>query len=117
MQTETIEYSQNIESTGSNQKLKFKEKFSYGLGNLSANLLITTANTFITFYYTEVAGIAIAIVGTLLLFARIGASDLVMGVVVDKTRTKHGKGRPWLLWLAIPYGLAIILSLVLRILV
>lgn len=111
MQTETIEYSQNIESTGSNQKLKFKEKFSYGLGNLSANLLITTANTFITFYYTEVAGIAIAIVGTLLLFARIfdGASDLVMGVVVDKTRTKHGKGRPWLLWLAIPYGLAIIL--------
>ncbi|WP_017470399.1 MFS transporter [Amphibacillus jilinensis] len=92
-------------------KLKVREKFSYGFGNLAANLLITTANTFIVYFYTEIAGIAVATVGTMLLLARIfdGLTDLGMGIVVDKTTSKHGKARPWLLWMAIPYGLAIIL--------
>lgn len=93
------------------EKVSGKEKVSYGLGNLGANLLITTANTFIMFFYTEIGGIAAATVGTILLIARFidGASDLVMGVVVDKTKSRHGKGRPWMKWLAIPYALAIIL--------
>ncbi|WP_400246099.1 MFS transporter [Niallia sp. JL1B1071] len=95
----------------SNEKLKGKEKFSYGLGNLAANLLITTANTFIIYFYTEIAGIAVATVGTMLMIARIfdGATDLGMGLLVDKTRSKYGKARPWLLWMAVPYGLAIII--------
>ncbi|MBT2599362.1 MFS transporter [Oceanobacillus sp. ISL-73] len=87
------------------------EKVSYGLGNLSANLMITTANSFIVFFYTEIAGIAAATVGTLLMIARIfdGVTDLGMGVVVDKTKSKFGKGRPWLLWMSIPYILALVL--------
>ncbi|MDT8861816.1 MFS transporter [Alkalihalobacillus sp. MEB130] len=94
-----------------NEKLKAKEKFSYGAGNLAANLLLTTANAFIIFFYTEIAGIAVATVGTMLFIARFidGASDIGMGLVVDKTKSKYGKARPWLRWLAIPYGLAIIL--------
>ncbi|SDY14817.1 glycoside/pentoside/hexuronide:cation symporter, GPH family [Evansella caseinilytica] len=107
----------NIEGMGeqsqteSNQQLKMREKFTYGFGNLGANLLITTANTFIIYFYTEVVGIAVATVGTLLLVARIfdGITDVGMGIIVDKTKSKHGKSRPWLLWMAVPYGLAIIM--------
>lgn len=93
------------------KKLNNKEKFSYGFGNLAANLLITTANVFITYFYTEQVGIAAATAGTILLFARIfdGISDLVMGVIVDKTNSKHGKARPWLKWLSIPFGISLIL--------
>lgn len=98
------------EKTNSN-KMGLGEKMSYGFGNLAANLLLTTANTFISFFYTEVAGISIAVVGMILLLGRVfdGVADLGMGVIVDKTKTKHGKARPWLLWLAIPYGVAIVI--------
>lgn len=99
------------ENESPNSKLGKKEIISYGLGNLSANLLITTANTFIVFFYTEIAGISAATVGTLLLIARFidGATDLGMGVLVDKTRSKYGKARPWLLWMALPFLFAVIL--------
>lgn len=93
------------------QKLSSKEKLSYGFGNLAANLLITTANAFITYFYTEQVGIAAATVGTMLFLARFfdGITDLGMGIAVDKTETKIGKARPWLKWMAIPYGVAIVL--------
>ncbi|PRY75088.1 MFS transporter [Alkalibacterium olivapovliticus] len=92
-------------------KLNGKEKLSYGFGNLAANLLITTANAFITYFYIEQVGIAAAAVGTMLFLARFfdGVTDLGMGVLVDKTDTKIGKARPWLKWMAIPYGIAIVL--------
>lgn len=63
------------------------------------------------FFYTDVAGIAAGVIGTIMLFSRIldGISDVVMGVVLDKTRSRHGKARPWLLWLAIPFAIAAVL--------
>lgn len=102
---------ETLQENVSAHKLAKKEKLSYGFGNLSANLLITTANAFITYFYTEQVGIAAATVGTILFLARFldGISDLGMGVIVDKTDTKVGKARPWLKWMAIPYGLAIVL--------
>jgi GPH family glycoside/pentoside/hexuronide:cation symporter len=103
----------NINSSTSNNTFKvgFGEKVSYGFGNLAGNLLLTTANTFISFFYTDVAGIAVATVGFILLAGRIldGVADLTMGAIVDKTKTKHGKARPWLLWLAIPYAVSLVL--------
>lgn len=92
-------------------KLSFRTKFSYGLGNLSANLVITTANAFISYFYTDSVGIAAAMVGIILLAGRIldGVADIVMGIIVDRTKSKYGKARPWLLRLAIPYGLAMVL--------
>lgn len=92
-------------------KVGLGEKISYGFGNLAGNLLLTTANTFISFFYTDVAGIAVATVGFILLAGRIldGVADLTMGAIVDKTKTKYGKARPWLLWLAIPYALSLVL--------
>lgn len=78
---------------------------AYGGGNLAANMLVTTAGAFITYFYTEVAGIAMLTVGFILSVCRIcdGISDLCMGAIVDKTHSKYGKARPWLLWLSIPY--------------
>lgn len=108
---ENVKNTAVTENTAPDRKLDKKEKISYGLGNLSANLLITTANTFIVFFYTEISGIAAATVGTLLMLARFfdGATDLGMGVLVDKTNSKHGKARPWLLWMSIPFMFAVIL--------
>lgn len=93
------------------KKLSFLTKLVYGSGNASANLLVSTAAAFLTFYYTDVAGISTWAAGVILLVCRIldGVSDLIMGVVVDKTRSKYGKARPWLLRMAIPYFAALVL--------
>lgn len=106
-----LESNTTVKENKNLNKMGFGEKISYGFGNLSANLLLTTANMFISFFYTEIAGISIAVVGMILLLGRVldGVADLGMGAIVDKTKTKHGKARPWILWLAIPYGVAIIL--------
>ena len=105
----SVNVNKSAEST--TNKLGLGEKVSYGFGNLAGNLLLTTANTFISFFYTDIAGIAVATVGFILLAGRIldGVADLTMGVIVDKTKTKYGKARPWLLWLAIPYSVSLVL--------
>ncbi|OCT11882.1 sodium:melibiose symporter [Paenibacillus pectinilyticus] len=89
-------------------KIKFSEKLGYGVGDLASNLIWTSAATFLTFYYTDIVGFSAATVGTLLLIARFFDAfvDIGIGVLVDKTRSKHGKARPWLLWLAIPFGIS-----------
>ena len=63
-----------------------------------------TVASFLTIYGTDVAGIAAGVVGTLMLIARLfdGVSDLFMGVIIDKTNTRWGKARPWVLWSAPP---------------
>ena len=93
-------------------KLKVSQKLTFGFGNLAANLLITTASGFITYYYTDVVGLSVGVVGLLLMFARWfdGFTDLIMGAIVDKTKSKYGKARPWLLWMSIPYAVALLVS-------
>ena len=91
--------------------MKASQKITFGFGNLAANLLITTASGFITYYYTDIVGLSVAVVGILLMCARWfdGVTDLVMGAIVDKTKSKYGKARPWLLWMSIPYAIALVL--------
>jgi MFS family permease len=87
-----------------------REKLSYGAGNFAEMMIYNPATAFIVFFYTDVVGIAAATVGTLLLVSR--AFDLfnpVMGIIVDRTHSRHGKGRPWLLWLAVPFGVSAVL--------
>lgn len=93
------------------QKLSSLQKVAYGTGNFSANLMNCTVGTFISFYYTEVAGLPIASVGVILLLCRLldGVSDLIMGAIVQRTHTKHGKARPWVLWMSIPFGISVFL--------
>lgn len=92
-------------------RLSFLQKFSYGSGNFAANLMNCTVGTYISFYYTDVAGLPIAAVGIILLLCRVldGISDLCMGWIVERTHTKYGKARPWLFRMAIPFGIAIFL--------
>ena len=93
------------------EKLSLKEKICYALGDASANIAWRGICTFLLIFYTDVVGLAPAVVGLLMLIVRSsdGVTDVLMGIVGDRTKSKYGKFRPWILWTAIP--LAVILSL------
>lgn len=88
-------------------KLSFKEKLGYSLGDLASNLFFQTFILFITYFYTDVFGLPAAVVGTMFLVTRVwdAVNDPLMGMVADRTETKWGKFRPYLLWGAIPLGI------------
>ena len=92
-------------------KVPFKEKVGYGLGDGAANIAWRGVATFLFVFYTDVFGLDPVVVGVLLLTARFsdGFSDIIMGIIGDRTNSKYGKFRPWILWTAIPLG--VILSL------
>ena len=92
-------------------KLKLKEKIGYALGDGAANIAWRGVATFLFIFYTDVFGLSPVTVGVLFLVARFsdGISDVLMGIIGDRTKSKYGKFRPWILWTAIP--LAAILSL------
>lgn len=93
--------------TQSESKLRTREKVGYGLGDTASNIFFFGVNAWIFFYYTEVCKIPPATVGTLLLVPRLwdAISDPLMGALADRTRTRFGTYRPYLLWLAVPFGL------------
>lgn len=86
--------------------MDWREKVAYGLGDTASNLFFQAFNLFLFYYYTDVVGLAASAVGTMMLFTRIldAATDPVMGAIADRTRTRWGKFRPYLLWGAVPYG-------------
>ncbi|HEY0946065.1 MAG TPA: MFS transporter [Opitutaceae bacterium] len=88
--------------------LRFTEKLAYGLGDTASNFYFQAFNLFLFYYYTDIFGLSAAAVGTMFLFTRIldAVLDPVMGMVADRTQTRWGKFRPYILWGAIPYGLA-----------
>ncbi len=92
-------------------KISVFEKVGYALGDGAANIAWRGVSTFLLFFYTDVFGLSAAAAGLLLLVARFsdGVSDVAMGVIGDRTNSKYGKFRPWILWTAIP--LAVVLSL------
>ncbi len=85
------------DTNSSVEKVPFKEKIAYGLGDAGCNFIWTTVGMFLTVYYTDSVGIDPAVVGTIMMLTRLldGVSDLVMGTVVDHTNTRWGKARPW----------------------
>lgn len=94
------------------EKIGFREKFFYGGGDLASNLVLVLTSTYVTFFYTDALGLSPAIIGAIMMLSRLfdGVSDIVMGFVMDKTKSKYGKARPWMLWLAAPIGVATILT-------
>lgn len=95
--------------TGLNQKLKISEKIGYALGDGAANIAWRGVATFLFIFYTDVFGISPAAVGVLMLVARFGDGiiDILMGIVCDRTNSKYGKFRPWIMWTAIPLGITL----------
>jgi GPH family glycoside/pentoside/hexuronide:cation symporter len=90
----------------SSTAIGFREKLAYGLGDTASNFFFQTFNIFLLYYYTDVFGLSASAVGTMFLFTRIfdAVTDPLMGVVADRTQSRWGKFRPYLLWMAVPYG-------------
>lgn len=92
---------------GDTAPLSFKEKIGYGLGDMASNFYLGFFGLYLLYYYTDVYGLAPAAVGVMLLISKItdAISDPAMGLIADRTESRWGKYRPYLLWVAIPYGL------------
>jgi GPH family glycoside/pentoside/hexuronide:cation symporter len=93
-------------------KLTVKEKIGYALGDTAANIAWRTVSYFLPIFYTDVFGLEAAVAATLLGLIRLsdGITDLVMGNIADRTKSKFGKFRPWLLWTALPFGISLVLQ-------
>jgi GPH family glycoside/pentoside/hexuronide:cation symporter len=87
-------------------RLPVREKIGYGLGDAASNIFFQFVNIFLLYYSTDVFGLAPAAVGTMFVVARLwdAVSDPLMGAVADRTSTRFGKYRPYLLWMAVPFG-------------
>jgi Na+/melibiose symporter-like transporter len=94
------------------QKLTFREKAGYSLGDAAANFVFMTMILFQLNFYTDTLGISAAAAGTLLLLGRLWDAffDPMMGVMADRTNTRWGKFRPWVLWTSVPWAIAMILA-------
>lgn len=92
-------------------KIGVREKISYGFGDVACNVVFALTMSMSTYFYTNVIGMSAALVGTILMLSRIfdGVSDALIGVLVDRTHSKHGKARVWILRMILPYGLSAIL--------
>jgi len=93
-------------------RLGWAEKLGYGAGDMASCLYFGIFMNFLAIFYTDVFGIAPAALGTMLLITRTWdwINDPIMGAIADRTRTKMGKFRPWLLWMIFPYVLFGILT-------
>jgi GPH family glycoside/pentoside/hexuronide:cation symporter len=92
--------------------LTIKEKVAYGLGDTASNIIFQSVMLFLTFFYTDVFGLSPAVVGTLFLVVRLfdAITDPLMGALTDRTQTRWGKFRPYLLWCAVPFGVISVLA-------
>jgi sugar (glycoside-pentoside-hexuronide) transporter len=94
------------------ERLSFGEKFGYGLGDMAANFVFQAMLALQLDFYTHTFGLTPAQAGTLFLVVGLGVACLnpVMGVIADRTNTRWGKFRPWLIWTALPFGVIGVLT-------
>ncbi len=93
-------------------KLSIKEKVGYGLGDTASHFVWDMVGFWILIFYTDTFGISAAAAGTIMLIARIWdmVSDPIMGIIADRTNTRWGKFRPYILWMALPYSVLAVLT-------
>lgn len=89
------------------EKITMGTRIAYGFGDTACNIVHGMVSALLTLFYTDYAGIPIATVGIIMLVSRIfdGSSDVIMGILVNRTKSKWGKARPWILWMSVPYVL------------
>ena len=94
-----------------NHIVSLREKICYGLGDSACNVVYGLCSTLLTFFYTDYVGINPLTVGMIFLITRIfdGVSDIIMGFITDRTKSKYGKARPWILWMSVPYAVTFVL--------
>lgn len=106
------------ERTNHSEKLERKEekiaigtRLAYGCGDTACNIVFGMISTILTLFYTDYVGISPVTVGLVMLLSRIfdGISDVIMGFIVEKTHSKWGKSRPWILWMSVPYAISAVL--------
>ncbi len=92
--------------------IKLKEKIGYGFGDMASSMFWKLFGSYLMIFYTDVFGLPAAVVGTMFLVTRIwdSLSDPVMGAIADRTTTKWGKFRPYILWGAVPFGIIGVLT-------
>ncbi|WP_059066381.1 MFS transporter [Mediterraneibacter massiliensis] len=100
---------------GKEEKVKVSQGAAFGAGAIPNILASTILGTFLTIYLTDIAGLPAALIGTVILLLRItdGISDFIMGYVIDHTKSRWGKARPWLLVGAL--GVAVLLVLLFQV--
>lgn len=89
------------------QKLGLKDYVSFGIGDMAINFTFASLGMYVVYFYTDVVGVAAGVIGTLMLFSRSfdGVIDVVVGSLVDRTTSRWGKTRPWLLFGCVPLAL------------
>ncbi len=87
--------------------LSVKEKIGYGMGDAGCNMIGGAIMLFLNYFYTDIFGLAPALVGVLLLSVRVldAVTDPIMGAIADRTQSRWGRFRPWILWISVPYVL------------
>ncbi|WP_125707261.1 MFS transporter [Lacticaseibacillus porcinae] len=95
----------------SDYRPKFLEKFAFGMGDFWTSIAYNAMATYLTMFYTDVVGIKAATAAIILLSVRfiIAVWDIIVGILVDRTHTKFGKARPWVLFGGIAFGISFIL--------
>ncbi|MBN2180494.1 MAG: MFS transporter [Sedimentisphaerales bacterium] len=103
----TPEVTTNPASVDLGGKLPLYEKIGYGLGDTASNILYQAWSFFLTIFYTDVFGIDPKVASFMFLVTRVWdmINDPMMGMIADRTNTRWGKFRPYLLWMAVPYGI------------
>jgi len=88
------------------QKISLKEKIGYGFGDAASSMFWKIFGMYSLFFYTDVLGITAAAAGTMFLVARLWDSffDVFVGIISDRTKSRYGKYRPYLLWFALPFA-------------
>lgn len=100
-----------MKENANNIRISWGTRIAYGSGDVACNVVFGMITTVLTLFYTDYAGVSVASVGLVMLLSRMfdGVSDMVMGFIVEKTNSKWGKSRPWILWMSIPYAVSAIL--------
>jgi len=93
-------------------KLSLKEKLGYSVGDTASHFVWDMVGFWILIFYTDTFGISAAAAGTIMLIARFWdmLSDPIMGVIADRTKTRWGKFRPYILWMALPYSILAVMT-------
>ena len=91
---------------------KWKKRIGYGVGDLGCNLVFSTMASYLMIFYTDVFGISAAVAGTLMLVTKFidALTDTGMGILVDRTHTKWGQGRPYFLIGAVPFAIFTVMT-------